>query len=112
MDTRVHQVPDHPDMRSEEVIFHSDPEVDRCTTYDELDTLIDAVGDITEQRPNYESNTLEPKTYTVEEIKRNIREIRDGKRSIHDLPEKYTRKVLLLLPTDRENRTIKIDLTK
>lgn len=85
-------------------------EIQRCTTYDELYSVIDRIGDITTDYKNYESNTTTPKTYTIAEIKKSIDEVRDGQRSIHDICPLYRVKAVALLGTDREPRLIKIEL--
>lgn len=88
----------------EEVVSPIEKDIQLCATYDELYKVIDTVGDITISSKDYESNQTTPTTYTVAEIKQIIDQVRDGERSIHDIPAIYRTKALSLLGTDTNRR--------
>lgn len=88
----------------EEVVSPIEKDIQLCATYDELYKVIDTVGDITISSKDYKSNQAMSTTYTVVEIKQIIDQVRDGERSIHDIPVIYRTKALSLLGTDTKRR--------
>ncbi len=108
MDMRTRQGKELQPDTGVEAVPSLDQDIERCATYAELYELIDVVGDITIDTKDYVLNESTVVTYTADQTKKIIDEVRDGKRSIHDIPQPYRVKALSLLGSDREARAIKI----